>query len=114
MENAGILSIAAELGHVPFLEELLVYQNTLKEEGLRELFKQLRTNCKNITSLDIQDNFVRGGATAELVQLLKESLSLRNLNLSDCLNEEQNEVVVSAFEVVLELGRNRKTGSGSG
>lgn len=30
MENAGILSIAAELKHVPLLEELFVYQNTLK------------------------------------------------------------------------------------
>lgn len=66
MENAGILSIAAELKHVPLLEDLFVYQNTLKEEGLRELFKELRANCKNITSLDICDNFVRGAATTEL------------------------------------------------
>jgi Ran GTPase-activating protein (RanGAP) involved in mRNA processing and transport len=71
MENAGILSIAAELNHVPLLEELFVYQNTLKEEGLKELFKQLRTNCKSLTSLDICDNFVRGAATSELVLLLK-------------------------------------------
>ena len=90
MENPGILSIAAELSHVPLLEELFVYQNTLKEEGLKELFKQLRTHCKNITSLDICDNFVRGTATTELTLLLKESLSLRNLNLSDCLNEGEN------------------------
>ena len=87
MENAGILSIAAELSHVPLLEELFVYQNTLKEEGLKELFKELRTNCKNLASLDICDNFVRGTATTELVFLLKGTLALRNLNLSDCLNE---------------------------
>ena len=50
------------------------------------MFKELRCNCKNITSLDICDNFVRGTATKELVVLIKEGLSLRNLNLSDCLN----------------------------
>ena len=112
MENAGILSIAAELNHVPLLEELFVYQNTLKEEGLKELFKQLRTNCKSLTSLDICDNFVRGAATSELVLLLKQTLSLRNLNLSDCLNEGQNQKVIGAFEVYIALLRTHKTGNG--
>jgi len=77
-----------------------VYQNTLKEEGLKELFKQIRSHCKYITSLDICDNFLRATATTELTLLIKENLNLKNLNLSDCLNEEQNEEVISAFEVI--------------
>ena len=66
---------------------------------LGQLFKQLRLNCKAITSLDICDNFVRGSATSELVLMLKECLNLKNLNLSDCLNEGENEMVIEGFEV---------------
>jgi Ran GTPase-activating protein 1 len=62
MTDEGILSIAKHIEHVPLLEELFVYQNTLKE-GLTELFRSLRTHCKGITSLDICDNFVRAKAT---------------------------------------------------
>ena len=84
----------------------------MKEEGLKELFKQLRGNCKNITSLDICDNFVRGTATEELTLLIKDCLSLRNLNLSDSINEEQNGAILTAFEVILDKFRNLKTESG--
>jgi Ran GTPase-activating protein (RanGAP) involved in mRNA processing and transport len=90
-----------------------VYQNTLREEGLKELFKQLRVHCKKLISLDICDNFVRGKATEELGLLMNEVLTLRNMNLSDCLNEGENEQVISAFEVKINILRNPGTGSGS-
>jgi Ran GTPase-activating protein (RanGAP) involved in mRNA processing and transport len=114
MEDPGIISLAKSLSHVPKLEELFVYQNTLKEGGLRELFLNLRENCKNLSSLDVNDNFVRKTATTELALLLKQNLALRNINLSDCLVSKENEEVVTAFEVPLELYRNLKTGNGSG
>lgn len=87
MTDEGILSIARNIHFVPQLEELFVYQNTLKE-GLELLFRNLRENCKNLAALDICDNFVREKATFELAELIKANLSLRNLNLSDCLVEE--------------------------
>jgi Ran GTPase-activating protein (RanGAP) involved in mRNA processing and transport len=72
---------------VPQLEELFVYQNTLKEKGLTVLFQQLREHCKTLVSLDLCDNFVRGVATKELVLLLQQGSTLRGINLSDCLKE---------------------------
>lgn len=114
MEDPGITSLARSLSHVPKLEELFVYQNTLKEGGLRELFLNLRENCKSLASLDVNDNFIRKTATTELALLLKENLALRNINLSDCLVSKENKEVVSAFEVVPHLCSNPKTGNGRG
>lgn len=113
MTDEGILSISAHIKYVPLLEELFVYQNTLKE-GLTQLFQNLREHCKGLVSLDICDNFVREKATLELVHLIKETLSLRNLNLSDCLNEDQNPTVVAGLKVGVQLCRNRRTAVGSG
>jgi Ran GTPase-activating protein 1 len=113
MEDEGILSIAENLSFVPQLEELFVYQNTLKEKGLTLLFKNLREHCKSLNLLDLCDNFVRGTATKELVLLLQEVVTLRNLNLSDCLKEEQNPMVVEGFKVHLHSLRPRPTGNGS-
>ena len=59
MENAGIQSIADSIEYVPLLEELFIYQNTLRKEGLHPLFIQILKNCKNLISFDLCDNFVR-------------------------------------------------------
>lgn len=66
MTDPGIISIANSLEHIPLLEELFVYQNTLKE-GLEILFDNLNKYCKNLTSLDVCDNFIRDKATKKLV-----------------------------------------------
>lgn len=73
MENNGIIELAKSLKFVPKLEELFVYQNTLKKEGLSKLFLELRNNCKLLNSFDLCDNFVREEATDELYKLLQES-----------------------------------------
>ena len=65
-----------------------------------------------MSSLDICDNFVRASACLELSLLIKDNLALRNLNLSDCLTEEENETVITALEVLLLLQRNLKTENG--
>ena len=59
MESEGIKHIAENINLVPKLEELFVYQNTLRKEGLAPLFKALRENCKGLKSLDLCDNFIR-------------------------------------------------------
>lgn len=87
MENAGIQAIAESIQYVPLLEELFIYQNTLRKEGLHPLFLQLLKHCKNLISFDLCDNFIRDEATTEMTNIIKNSLNLRNLNLSDCLNE---------------------------
>lgn len=76
-----------------------MYQNTLRKEGLTPLFEALRNFCKGLATFDLCDNFVREEATDELQKLIIECLELKNLNLSDCLNEDENEKVVKAFEV---------------
>ena len=86
MTDPGIISIASNLHHVPLLEELFVYQNTLKE-GLELLFNNLAQHCNHLTSLDVCDNFIRNKATEKLGELLSTTQSLRNINLSDCLVE---------------------------
>lgn len=62
------------------------------------MFIQLLKHCKNLTSFDLCDNFVRDEATTEMTNIIKNCLNLKNLNLSDCLNEGENEAIVTAFE----------------
>ena len=62
------------------------------------MFKNLRSYCKGLKSLDICDNFVKGPATTELASLIKEVESMRNINLSDALNEKENEEIIESFE----------------
>lgn len=106
MGNPGILSIAAALEHVSALEELFVYENSANEEGLTELFKNLRTHCKNLQTLDVGDNLIKTIATVELVLLIKENLNLRNLNLSDNLSKKESSAVVQGLKVQFFLHRN--------
>lgn len=98
MENPGIQSIAESIQFIPQLQELFIYQNTLRKEGLHPLFIQLLKHCKNLVSFDLCDNFVREEATTEMTNIIKNCENLRNLNLSDCLNEGENEAIISAFE----------------
>lgn len=50
-----------------------------------------------MVTFDICDNFVRDEATDEMCNLIKELKFLKNLDLSDCLKEEENEKIVKAF-----------------
>jgi Ran GTPase-activating protein (RanGAP) involved in mRNA processing and transport len=98
MENPGIQSIAESIQFIPQLQELFIYQNTLRKEGLHPLFIQLLKHCNNLVSFDLCDNFVREEATTEMTNIIKNCENLRNLNLSDCLNEGENEAIITAFE----------------
>jgi Ran GTPase-activating protein (RanGAP) involved in mRNA processing and transport len=64
IEGDGAKSIAENLKHIPLLEELMIYQNGIKND-LIHLFKSLRQNCKNLSVLDIQDNFLTSIETTE-------------------------------------------------
>lgn len=70
----------------------------MRKEGLHPLFVQLLKHCKNLISFDLCDNSVREEATVEMTNIIKNCLNLKNLNLSDCLNENENEAIVTAFE----------------
>ncbi len=49
--------IGSGLQHLPDLQELHIFQNNIRLEGMNALLTGL-THCPNFRTLDIQDNFV--------------------------------------------------------
>jgi Ran GTPase-activating protein (RanGAP) involved in mRNA processing and transport len=54
----------------------MIYQNGIKND-LIFLFKSIRENCKNISVLDVQDNFLSSiETTNELAGIIKDNFTL--------------------------------------
>lgn len=53
-------------------------------------------------NLDICDNRVKGQSTVELCELIRKSKKLKSLNLSDCLDEDQNDSIIEALSTIEE------------
>lgn len=61
------------------------------------LLENLR-KCKKLEILDIRDNFLKEEAIEEMAKLIKETKTLKGLNLSDCnMEEEDNDAIIEAL-----------------
>ena len=78
----------------------MIYQNGIKND-LIFLFKSIRENCKNITVLDVQDNFLSSiDTTNQLAGIINDNLRLKILNLTDTNpTNEMSTLLVEAFKV---------------
>lgn len=52
--------------------------------------------------MDVCDNKIKEQSTVELCTLIKKSKYLKSLNLSDCLDEEQNDQIIEALGTIEE------------
>ena len=52
--------------------------------------------------MDICDNRVKEQSTVELCELIKKSKNLKSLNLSDCLDTDQNDQIIEALSTIEE------------
>ena len=78
---------AADVGRavatLPHLEELLMFQNGIKEEGMAALLTGL-LSCPKLRKLDLRDNWIIGSALDALCEVIVKNISLVELELGDC------------------------------
>lgn len=56
-------------------------------------------NHPELTTIDVQDNYVKDATADHLANLLRRSTSLKALNLSDCnMTEEENAKIIDAMK----------------
>lgn len=98
------VKLAEVLGNMSNLEELVLYQNNIKEEHMDVLIDSLK-NCPNLKSLDISDNYIKTSSMDHLIALLEKTGQLRVLKIGDCNIDEKD---TNKFIHFLETVRNNK------
>ena len=83
------VKVAEVVARMPSLEELILYQNNIKDEQMDALFDALK-NCPNLKSLDISDNYIKTDSMEHLIGLLDSCKELRVLKIGDCNIEEKD------------------------
>lgn len=74
---------AQMLGHMIELEELVIFQNSIKHDGMTALLAALQKNG-HLKVLDIGDNHISDDHAEMLAQLIRSHEHLRVLKLDDC------------------------------
>lgn len=77
------VKIAAILRQMSELEELVIFQNNIRDEGMLELIRSLE-ECPKLRYLDIGDNLLKGESVDLLFKVLKGKKELKVLKISDC------------------------------
>lgn len=77
------VKVAEMLEKMPNLEELIVFQNNIKDEEMRKMLEALK-NCKKLRYLDLSDNYLKPESVVILIDLLENYLDLKVLKISDC------------------------------
>jgi Ran GTPase-activating protein 1 len=95
---------AAEVGQalarVDTLEELIMFQNGIKEEGMVGLLEGL-DKCKNLRKLDLSDNWFLGKSLDMLCHIIEHCPKLVEINVGDCnLSSADNKKILAAFKKV--------------
>lgn len=81
--------IAEVVAKMPSLEDLILYQNNIKEEQMDALLDALK-NCPKMISLDISDNYIKSSSMDHLISLLESYKNLKSLKIGDCNIEEKD------------------------
>ena len=93
---------AAEVGlalqRLTDLEELILFQNGIKGDGMLGLLNGL-ANCKKRRKLDLNDNWFLDGSFDKFLSIIENSPHLVELNISDCnLDAEQVAQLVKVLQ----------------
>jgi Ran GTPase-activating protein (RanGAP) involved in mRNA processing and transport len=83
IENAAPHMAKAILGMHETLEELIIYQNNIREGGMTDLLEAIH-KCDKIHTLDISDNLIGDSHIDQLTGFLHKSSGLKLLKLDDC------------------------------
>lgn len=92
------LEVGQALSRLDTLEELIMFQNGIKEEGMVGLLEGL-DKCKNLRKLDLSDNWFIGKSLDQLCHIIEHSPKLVELNVGDCnLTPADNKKLLAAFK----------------
>lgn len=82
------------------LQELIMHQNGIKEEGMIGLLEGLKC-CKTLRKLDLGDNWFIGKALDMLCEVIHECPCLVELNIGDCnLGKADHKKILDCFAKV--------------
>jgi len=102
LENDGTKEIASALKEMTNIKEVHLFQDVIRKDGMIPLLQAL--SDKKLVTLDISDNFINEESVNVFCEFLEKCETLENLNVSDCnIQEDDNEKIVAALEVILEL-----------
>ncbi|KAK9447856.1 uncharacterized protein V1518DRAFT_420627 [Limtongia smithiae] len=86
LENGSMASWSAALAAHPYVRELRLYQNGIRQEGIEQLLMTGLANATALQTLDLQDNtFTKRGAAALAQVLPAWRAELVELGIGDCL-----------------------------
>ena len=93
---------AAEVGkaisRLDKLEELIMFQNGIKEEGMVGLLEGLQ-KCENLRKLDLSDNWFLGKSIDMLCHVIEHCKKLVEVNVGDCnLTSADHKKILTAFK----------------
>lgn len=93
---------AAEVGKavatLKDLEELIMFQNGIKEEGMVGLLEGLKS-LEKIRKIDLCDNWFLGKSMDLLCEMIQNNKSLVELNVGDCnLGKSENKRILAAVK----------------
>ena len=80
------------------LEELILWQNNIKNEEMKILLGNLK-NCHNLKTLDLSDNYLKDDDIPLLIEVLKVNKNIKNLRIGDCnVSEEGSNELINFIE----------------
>jgi Ran GTPase-activating protein 1 len=94
------IEVGKALARLDTLEELIMFQNGIKEEGMIGLLEGIE-QCKNIRKIDLSDNWFIGKSLDMLCHVIEHCPNLVELNVGDCnLSPSDNKKLLAAFKKV--------------
>lgn len=90
LENEGIIALAKVFGELGTLEQLHITQNGIKSDGMTAILTSLADSCPNLTTLYINDNWLKRESTPALCKLFFKCPQLKELDMSDLNMGQEN------------------------
>jgi Ran GTPase-activating protein (RanGAP) involved in mRNA processing and transport len=86
------------LGHMLDLEELIIFQNSIKHDGMTALLAALQKN-RHLRVLDIGDNHISDVHAEMLAEIIRSHERLRVLRIDDCnISKKGSRIIFQALE----------------
>ena len=85
-EAKKLAEVLTKMGN---LEELVIFQNNIRDEQMLDLINSLK-NCEKLRILDLGDNLLKSESVDLLINILKGKKNLQVLKISDCNIKEED------------------------